>query len=97
VSVVLLVLNALGAFAYIARTSRSWRIPQEQEQGLDSITGEPFIWAAAALPILAVFLLLNLTWGALILGYRQWRSVRLWLLLPALIWLAAIAVDFAHH
>ena len=51
VNVVLLVLNALGAFGYVARASLSW--------------------AVAVLPILAVFLLLNLTWGALILGYRQ--------------------------
>lgn len=63
---------------------------------MDSSAGEPLIWAVAVLPILAVFLLLNLMWGALILGYRQWRSVRLWLL-AVLIWLAAIAIDFVHH
>jgi len=59
-NVVLLVLNALGAFGYVARASLSWAIPQEQ--GLDSTIGEPLIWAVAVLPILAVFLLLNLTW-----------------------------------
>jgi hypothetical protein len=84
----------IGAFGYVARASLSWTIPQEQ--GLDSATGEPFIWAMAVLPILAVFLLLNLTWGTLILGYRKWRSGRLWLL-AVLIWPAAIAIDFVHH
>jgi hypothetical protein len=59
-NVVLLVLNALGAFGYVARASLNWAIPQEQ--GLDSTIGEPLIWAVAVLPILAVFLLLNLTW-----------------------------------
>ena len=94
VSVVLLVLNALGALGYVARASLSWTIPQEQ--GLDSAAGEPFVWAIAVLPILAVFLLLNLTWGALILRYRQQRS-GLWCLLIVLIWSAALAIDFAHH
>lgn len=94
VNVVLLVLNVIGVVRYVVRASLSWAIPQEQ--GLDSATGEPFIWAIAVLPILAVFLLLDLTWGAVIVGFRQWRSGRLWLL-SALIWLAAIALDFVHH
>jgi len=94
VNVVLLVLNVIGAFVYVARASLSWAIPQEM--GEVPVTGEPFVWAAAVLPVVAVFLLLNLTWGALILAHRQWRSGRLWLLTP-LIWLAAIVIDFAHH
>jgi hypothetical protein len=32
----------------------------------------------------------------MILGRRQWRSGRLWLL-AALCWLVALWVDFAHH
>ena len=84
VNVVLLVLNGLGAFGYVARASLSWAIPEEQ--GLIPITGQPYIWVAAVVPILAVSLLLNLTWGALILGYRQRRSGRLWLL-ALLVWL----------
>lgn len=96
VNVVLLVLNTIGAVIYLHRASYGWRIPQEQKMGLDSITAEPYIWFAAVLPILAVFLLLNLIWGALILRYREWRSGRLWLL-TELMWVAAIATDFMHH
>jgi hypothetical protein len=44
VNVTLLVLNLIGALIYLARASHGWRIPQEQEQGLDSITAEPYIW-----------------------------------------------------
>jgi hypothetical protein len=85
VNVVWLVLNVLGAIVYLVRASLSWAIPEEH--GLIPITGEPYIWFVAVVPILAVFLLLNLTWGAMILGHRQWRSGRLWFL-AAVIWLA---------
>jgi hypothetical protein len=94
VNVVLLVLNVIGAIGYVARASLSWAIPQEH--GVVPITGEPLVWAVAVLPIFAVFLLLNLAWGAMILGYRQWRRGRLWLL-AVLIWVAAVAIDFMHH
>ena len=94
VNIVLLVLNVIGASLYVARASLSWAIPQER--GEVPVSGEPFVWAAAVLPVVAIFLLLNVTWGALILARRQWRSGRLWLL-TLLIWLTAIAIDFAHH
>jgi hypothetical protein len=94
--VTLLALNLTAAVIYLHRASYGWRIPQEQELGLDSITAEPYIWFAAVLPVVAIFLVLNLAWGVLILRNRQWRSGRLWLV-AALIWIVAIAVDFAHH
>jgi hypothetical protein len=94
-NVVLLLLNVIGAIEYVVRASSSWRIPQEYEHGVYALTGEPFIWAAAVLPTVALFLLVNLTWGALILGYGQWRSG--WFFLTVPIWLVAIAIDFAHH
>lgn len=74
VNLVLLAFNAIGAVVYVVRASPSWAIPQEH--GMVPITGEPFVWAAGILPILTIFSLLNLTWGALILVYRQWRSGR---------------------
>ena len=94
--VTVLALNLIGAVIYLHRASYGWRIPQEQALGLDSITAEPYIWFAAVLPVVAIFLVLNLAWGVLILRNRQWRSGRLWLV-AALIWIVAIAVDFAHH
>jgi len=90
----LLVLNAIGALIYMFRASPGWAIPEER--GLHSTTGEPFIWFLGILPVVAFFFVLNATWGAMILGRRQWRSGRLWLL-AALCWLVALWVDFAHH
>jgi hypothetical protein len=92
--VVLLVLNVIGAWVYLDRASLSWARPEEQ--GLIPITGQPYIWFAAIVPVLAVFFPLNLIWGALILRYRQ-RSSGLFWSVAAVIWLGVIAIDFAHH
>lgn len=95
-SVVLLVLNFIGAVVYVVRASNAWAIPQERELGIHSVTGEPFIWALFIFPVCAVFLVLNLTWGAFILARKRWQSGIFWLLtIP--IWLAAVVIDFAHH
>jgi hypothetical protein len=67
--------------------------------GIHSVTGEPFIWAAAILPVVAVFVPMNLSWGIAILISRQWKSGRYttyWLVVIVL-WLVALAIDFAHH
>ena len=89
-----LALNMIGAVIYVILASRAWAIPEEK--GLNSMTGEPFVWAFAVLPIFAIFLALNLTWGILILSRRLWHNGRSWLLALA-IWIIAIAIDFAHH
>jgi hypothetical protein len=91
----LLLLNVIGAFAYLIRASSAWAIPQERAAGIHSITGEPFVWFLAVLPIVAFFFVLNVVWGAVIVR-RQWQTVSFWLL-TALIWLGALAIDFAHH
>jgi hypothetical protein len=94
VSLALLFFNAIGAVIYLAVASPSWAIPHER--GVVPITGEPFVWFAGVLPVFAGFFLLNLAWGALILGCRRWSSGRYWLL-TAPLWLVAVLVDFAHH
>jgi hypothetical protein len=93
-SAVLLVLNAIGAVACVFQASPSWAIPEER--GLHSTTGEPFVWFFGTLPVVAIFVVLNLAWGALIVASRHWRSGRFWLL-AALCWLVAVWVDFARH
>jgi hypothetical protein len=91
---VLLVFNLVGAVIYVYRASYGWVLPQERE--LHSVTGEPYIWAAAVFPVCVVFFVLNLTWAAFILARKQWRTGILWLsTIP--IWLVAAAIDFAHH
>jgi hypothetical protein len=95
-SVVLLVLNFIGAVVYVVRASNGWVIPRERELGLHSVTGEPIVWGSAVIPIFTIFFMVNFVWGGLILVRRQWRSGYLWLL-TALIWLVAAVIDFAHH
>ena|ERR1035441_4438094 len=90
----LLILNVIGAIVSVAVASYSCAIPQET--GLHSETAEPFVWSLGALPIFAVFSVMNVTWGALIFVRRQWRGGSLWLL-AALIWSVAVGIDFAHH
>jgi hypothetical protein len=95
-SIVLLVLNFIGAVVYVVRASNGWVIPQERALGLHSVTGEPYIWALSVFPVCAVFLVLNLTWVAFILAQKRWQSGIFWLsTLP--IWLVALVIDFAHH
>ena len=85
-------LYATGAFAYlILGASTAWAIPQEREAGIHSITGEPFVWFLAILPIVAFFFVLNVVWGAVIVR-RQWQAVGFWLL-TAQLWLGAMAID----
>jgi hypothetical protein len=75
-NIILLILNLVGALLYIWRSSFSWAIPQEK--GLNSTTGEPFIWAIAILPVLAVALLVNVPWGgddSQAKAMEQWTSM----------------------
>ncbi|HXP10347.1 MAG TPA: hypothetical protein VN828_17735 [Acidobacteriaceae bacterium] len=90
----LFTVNVLGAITYVIAASRSWAIPQER--GLNSTTGEPFVWALFVVPIFAVFAVVNLSWGGYICTKRRWRSGYFWLTAAA-VWLVAICVDFAHH
>jgi hypothetical protein len=95
-TVVLLVLNFIGAVVYVVAGSNGWVIPQERELGLHSVTGEPYVWALFVFPIWAVFFMLDLTWGVFIVARKQWRSGT-FLLFTIPIWLIAVAIDFAHH
>lgn len=93
-SMTLLIINVLGAVIYVIRASPSWAIPQER--GLHSMTGEPFVWAGAVLPIIIGFAMLNLIWGLYICVKKRWRSGYFWGM-SAAVWLIAIWIDFAHH
>lgn len=95
-NIVLLVGNFVGAVIYVVAASHGWVNSQEQAAGIQSVTGEPYVWALWVFPIYAVFLALNLAWGAFILDRKRWRNGIAWLCtIP--IWLAAVAIDFAHH
>jgi len=90
-SAVLLILNLIGAARYVAVASRGWAIPGEP------VTGEPYVWAISIVPVCAVFLVLNIIWGAFILARKQWRTGIVMLLSVLPIWIVAVAIDFWHH
>ena len=95
-SIALLAANVIGAILYVFVASRGgWAIPAERAAGIYTTTGEPFIWLSNILPIVAIFLVINVAW-AIILARRQWNGGRFWLLAAA-VWLAAVVIDFAHH
>jgi hypothetical protein len=95
-SIALLVANVIGAILYVFAASRGgWAIPAERAAGIYTTTGEPFIWFLSILPIVAIFLVINVAW-VVILARRHWSGGRFWLL-AAIVWLAAIVIDFAHH
>lgn len=93
---ILLLANVIGAALYVIRASLAWRIPQERAAGLDSISGEPFIWAINVFPIWIIFAVPNTSWAAILLSRREWRSARIWVLI-IIFWLTAATIDFAHH
>jgi hypothetical protein len=93
---VLLTLNAFGASAYVLLASHARVIPQECDAGIHTTTGEPFVWFGSIAPVIAVFFLLNLLWGIVILRRGQWDSGRMWLAAAA-IWVVAAIIDFSHH
>ena len=86
--------NAVGIVLYLARASFSWRIPREH--GMVPITGEPFVWALAVVPVLGVFLLTNIVWGVVLLSDRESKRGPWWLITAAM-WLVAIGIDFSRH
>jgi len=95
-SVALFIVNVIGAVVYVRAASPSWAIPQERALGVYSVTGQPYVWAVAVLPIFAGFSLLNSLWGTYICVRRKWRSGYFWLA-TTVIWVVAVGFDFEHH
>lgn len=96
-SMMLVVLNVLGAIGYdIAASRGGWKIPEEVAAGINVTTGEPFIWFINILPIVAAFFVINAAWGACVLPRRQWKAGLYWIL-AAFVWLGAVVIDFRHH
>jgi hypothetical protein len=95
-TIALLFANVVGAIGYVMAASRGgWAIPAERAAGLYVTTGVPFIWFLQILPIVASFFVIKAVW-AIVLARRHWRGAR-YFFIGVLIWLVAIAIDFAHH
>jgi hypothetical protein len=95
-SVALVLANIAGTTAYVYAAAPSWVIPHECAAGIRTITGEPFVWFARAVPIAASFALIDTAWTIYICIMKQWQLRYLWFT-TVLAWLAALWIDFAHH
>jgi hypothetical protein len=95
-SISLLASNIIGAIIFVLLASHAWVIPEECAAGINTTTGEPFVWFSAVVRVIPLFCLINLIWGVLILKRRQWTAGRFWLA-SAAIWLIAAYIDFSHH
>lgn len=95
-SIAFLIANVAGAILYVFAASRGgWAISQERAAGINTTTSEPFIWFLSVVPVVGVFVVVNVAWS-IILSRRHWSGHRYWLL-AAVVWLTAIVIDFAHH
>jgi hypothetical protein len=92
----ILLANILGCAIYLLVAQHAWVIPEEEANGIHSITGEPFVWAAFVLPVWTVFLVINPAWAATIVARKLWLDGLIWLTV-LLIWVLAVITDFAHH
>ncbi len=96
VSALILLVNVLGCAIYLLGAQYSWVIPEEEANGIHSLTGEPFVSAAFVLPVWTIFLVINLGWAATIVARKLWLDARIWLT-TLFIWVLAVIIDFAHH
>ena len=60
------------------------------------VAGEAAVWFVAIMPVVALFVVLNVAWTSLIIVFRQ-RRQRFFLVMTAVIWLIGIGIDYAHH
>jgi hypothetical protein len=89
--------NLAGSAAYVFAASRGgWRIPAEQAAGIDTLTGEPFIWFLNVAPIILLFLVMNLAVAAYMRRRPSGVSGWIWMLV-VMTWSIAVFIDFAHH
>src|SRR6476646_8722511 len=94
VNVALALANVIGAFVYVKEASQAWVNPEQG--GSDNLAAEPIVWAVRAVPVFFAFNLINVIWGIAMLARVQGRSGQLYATVW-LVWIIAIAVDFAHH
>jgi hypothetical protein len=91
----MLTLNSIAAVIYVVVASKRWLSSQERAVGIQP-TGEPFVWFFTAVPIFAIFVLVDFIWAIRIVVRRRWRHTTPWLV-SGLIWSIALWIDFAHH
>lgn len=88
------IVNVLGAIVYARLASNSWAIPAEN--GLNSGSGEAFIRALYALPVLATFGIINLIVVVYLRRRGQLRTTP-YVLAAEVIWILAMIIDFSRH
>jgi hypothetical protein len=98
-NVSIVIANVLGAAAYLWFSVPLWA-PKELANIPGAGAGDPLIWVLTALPILGLFLLLNISWLAwasiVYFVRRNWRIKLIYSIVPVL-WAITLYVDFSHH
>jgi hypothetical protein len=92
----MLVANALGVLLYLWRAHDAWFIPEERAAGINTVTGEPLIWALGVFPVWAAFFLADAAWVAITVAENLPRRLVLFALVSAF-WVVGVIIDFAHH
>ena len=90
-NIMLVTVNAVAICLFMLTAVDTW--PIAGEEGLNSTTAEPFIWALTTLPVLLIALIVNVLWGAMVLVRRQWSSARVWSIVVCF-WFLVVVVDF---
>jgi hypothetical protein len=93
ISIALVLANFIGIFFYLRNASLSWAIPEEASLS-PGIAGPSFVWVLGALPLILVFILIDVTWFYVI---KSRKTDRLYVYISAATWIFAIAFDVTHH
>jgi len=97
VNLAMTIANVGGIALYLWAASLAWVIPSERAAGIDTVTGEPFIWAMGAVPVFGIYLVVNLIWLVVSLVRKRWRNTWTSYALVWAAWVVAVIIDFAHH
>jgi hypothetical protein len=89
-AIILAACNCVGIVAYLVLAARGWRDPAAAIPA----AGEPFAWAVC-LPVLFFFMVVDAAWAVLVARTRATSWLPLGIVL--VLWICAVAFDFAHH
>lgn len=92
--------NAIGLIAFLHLASKTWIEPELRGLNAAARGGGTFVWTLSAMPVLLVFLFVDIAWlaKAVVRGIesRDWRPIMV-VVVTAAIWAGAVALDQFNH